>query len=80
MKTYKNKIERVAKFILKNYDGFQRFYTPSMFGGEISDTDEVCGIQIDASRYYEYVDILGLTDDEKNELEVKLTELEKQKR
>ena len=76
----KKKIERIARFILKNYDGFQRFYTPSMFGGEISNTDEVCGTQIDASRYYEYIDILGLTKDEQNELEAKITELKSRKK
>ena len=70
------KYEQVLRHIWQNkYNGYQRFYTPTMFQGEISATYEVFGIQIDASDYAEYIDILGLTEDEKNELEAKIAEL-----
>lgn len=76
----KNKISEVAKFIVENYDGFHRFYTPTYCDGEISDFNNVGDIQIQASQCYEYVDILGLTKDEQNELEVKITELKSRKK
>lgn len=76
----KQRIRWIAQFIMNKYNGYQRFYTPTMFQGEISATHEVCGIQIDASHYAEYIDILGLTKDEQNELEVKITELKSGKK
>lgn len=75
-----NRISEVAKLIVDNYDGFDKYYTPTFRKEEISEHITICGVLIQASRTFEYVDILGLTKDEQNELEVKITELKSRKK
>lgn len=70
----KSKVEDIAEAISPQFKGYARYYSPTLHGGEINRWLEVRDVRIDVSDYYEYIDILGLTQEEKEELERKLKE------
>lgn len=69
-----NKIEEIFEFILRNYKDYRRYYVPTSNAGEISNVHDLCNyeVKIDVSFYGQYIDILGLTQEEQKELENKL--------
>lgn len=65
----KRKVEELAEWLKKHCHKYQRFYTPSYMSSDIDSTKTVAGVRLNISHGWGYVDILGLTDEEENELE-----------
>lgn len=63
------KLEEIVKFLKENCHKYQRFYTPSYMSSDINDTKTIEGVRLNISYMWGYVDILGLTTEEENELE-----------
>ena len=65
-------IDELVFYLNNTFKDYRRFYTPTDMNETISYTYSVAGITIQASHEYRYVDILGLTEEQQEQLERKL--------
>lgn len=64
------KVEELAAWLKKHCHKYQRFYTDTYFPSDITGSASVAGVRLNISRHCGYVDILGLSADEQQALEM----------
>ena len=62
------RIKKLKKFLKKHYPNMQIFFTKNIFGDEMQTVYEDDGIRVDYCDDWEYIEIFGLTEKEKEDL------------